>query len=46
VLRPLYPCGVVWWVAGLTNDELSAVFADWNSSELESYLIEVRAPHE
>lgn len=30
-------------MAGLSNDELAAVFAEWNSSELESYLIEVGA---
>ena len=28
-------------MAGLTNEELAAVFAEWNSTELESYLIEV-----
>ncbi|CAM9425464.1 unnamed protein product, partial [Heterosigma akashiwo] len=28
---------------GLTNDELSATFGEWNSSELESYLIEITA---
>ncbi len=26
---------------GLTADEMSAVFADWNAGELESYLIEI-----
>ena len=28
---------------GLTNAELHAVFADWNTGELESYLIEITA---
>jgi len=28
-------------VAGLGNDELAAVFADWNRGELDSYLIEI-----
>lgn len=28
-------------VAGLTNDELYDVFADWNNGELQSYLIEI-----
>lgn len=27
--------------AGLTNDEMSAIFAAWNKTELESYLIEI-----
>ena len=27
--------------AGLTNDELSKLFAEWNKTELESYLIEI-----
>lgn len=28
-------------VAGFTNDEMSALFAEWNRGELESYLIEI-----
>jgi len=28
---------------GLSNDELAAVFADWNAGELESFLIEITA---
>ncbi|KVG34330.1 NADP-dependent phosphogluconate dehydrogenase [Burkholderia ubonensis] len=28
-------------VAGLTNDELGAVYTDWNQSELDSYLMEI-----
>ena len=27
--------------AGLSNDEMSAIFGQWNKSELESYLIEI-----
>lgn len=30
-------------VAGLTNDELGAVYAEWNQGELDSYLIEITA---
>eukprot|EP00904_Undaria_pinnatifida_P004644 jgi/Undpi1/14180/HiC_scaffold_9.g03829.m1 len=30
-------------VAGMTNDELSATFEDWNSGELQSFLIEITA---
>jgi 6-phosphogluconate dehydrogenase (decarboxylating) len=30
-------------VGGLSNDELAAVFDDWNKSELESFLIEITA---
>ena len=26
---------------GLSNDEMSAIFADWNKTELDSYLIEI-----
>ena len=29
--------------AGLNNEELAAVFTEWNSTELESYLIEITA---
>jgi len=28
-------------VLGMTSDEMSAVFADWNKGELDSYLIEI-----
>ncbi|KVC75484.1 6-phosphogluconate dehydrogenase [Burkholderia ubonensis] len=28
-------------VAGLTNDELGAVYTDWNQGELDSYLMEI-----
>jgi len=28
-------------VGGLTNEELATVFSDWNSTELQSYLIEI-----
>lgn len=28
-------------VAGLTNDELGAVYTEWNQGELDSYLIEI-----
>jgi 6-phosphogluconate dehydrogenase (decarboxylating) len=28
-------------VGGLSNDELAKVFAEWNDSELQSYLIEI-----
>jgi 6-phosphogluconate dehydrogenase len=28
-------------VAGLSNDELAGVFAEWNTGELDSYLIEI-----
>merc|ERR1712159_621869 len=28
-------------VGGLSNDELAEVFTDWNTAELESYLIEI-----
>ncbi|MBC8536049.1 decarboxylating NADP(+)-dependent phosphogluconate dehydrogenase [Feifania hominis] len=28
-------------LAGLSNDELSAVFTEWNKTELDSYLIEI-----
>lgn len=30
-------------VGGLTNEELAAVFDEWNKSELESFLIEITA---
>ncbi|KGV22711.1 NADP-dependent phosphogluconate dehydrogenase [Burkholderia pseudomallei] len=30
-------------VAGLTNDELGAVYTEWNQGELDSYLIEITA---
>lgn len=30
-------------VGGLTNDELADVFRDWNTSELDSFLIEITA---
>jgi len=30
-------------VGKLTNDELAAVFDDWNKSELESFLVEITA---
>jgi len=30
-------------VGGLTNDELAAAFAEWNATELESFLIEITA---
>lgn len=30
-------------VTGLTNDELGAVYAEWNQGELDSYLIEITA---
>lgn len=30
-------------VAGLTNDELGVVYAEWNQGELDSYLIEITA---
>ena len=30
-------------VGGLSNDELAAVFADWNKGELDSFLIEITA---
>ena len=30
-------------VGGLTNEELAAVFADWNRGELDSFLIEITA---
>lgn len=29
--------------AGLTNDEISQLFTEWNSSELESFLVEISA---
>ena len=29
--------------AGFTNDELAAIFADWNAGDLESFLIEITA---
>jgi 6-phosphogluconate dehydrogenase len=28
-------------LAGLSNDEISAVFKDWNTGELESFLVEI-----
>ena len=30
-------------VAGMTNDEMAAVFEEWNKGELESFLIEITA---
>jgi len=30
-------------VGGLSNEELEAVFTEWNKSELESFLIEITA---
>jgi 6-phosphogluconate dehydrogenase len=30
-------------VGGLTNDELAAVFDEWNKGELDSFLIEITA---
>ena len=30
-------------IAGMSNDELSATFADWNRGKLQSYLIEITA---
>ena len=34
---------VLKYVGGLTNDELSDVFSDWNKGELDSYLTEITA---
>jgi 6-phosphogluconate dehydrogenase len=30
-------------LGGLTNEELAAVFREWNKSELESFLVEISA---
>jgi 6-phosphogluconate dehydrogenase len=30
-------------ISGLSNDELAAIFASWNSTELQSFLIEITA---
>jgi 6-phosphogluconate dehydrogenase len=30
-------------VGGLTNEELAAVFDEWNKTELESFLVEITA---
>ena len=30
-------------LGGLTNDEMAAVFVEWNSAELKSFLIEISA---
>ncbi|MHA6205915.1 NADP-dependent phosphogluconate dehydrogenase [Dyella soli] len=35
--------GVLRQVLGLSNDELAAVYADWNKGELDSYLISITA---
>merc|ERR1712196_704796 len=32
-------------VGGLSNDELAEVFTDWNTAELESYLIEISSSY-
>ena len=40
---PFLPSTSLCQIGGFTNDELAAIFDEWNSGDLESFLIEITA---
>lgn len=43
LLLPAEAYDILHVLGGLSNDEIAAVFADWNKGELQSFLVEITA---